>query len=152
MDEAVGSAGGGIVSGVIGRFDTPTGRLAHVTAGHPDPVLLRNGTVTEPQPGDPAPPFGRPAERTTVEQQLQRGDVVMLYTDGVTSARDPDGRAFGLPGLARVIRREVPARLLPEAARRITQEVLAHTKGNLADDASVLLLRPFGDGRSSEWF
>jgi hypothetical protein len=152
VDEAVGSVGGGTVCGVIGRFDIPTGRLAHVAAGHPGPVLLRDGRVTEPPAGDSAPPFGRPAERATAEQQLRRSDVVVLYTDGVTGARNPDGCAFGFAGLARVVRREVRAQLLPEAARRITQEVLAHGKGSLADDASVLLLRPFGDGRSSEWF
>ncbi|KDN16447.1 PP2C family protein-serine/threonine phosphatase [Amycolatopsis rifamycinica] len=152
VDEAVGSLGGGTVCGVIGRFDVATGRLAHVAAGHHGPVLLRDGTMNEPPADCPAPPFGGPVERSTAEQQLRRSDVVVLYTDGVTGARDPDGHAFGFAGLARVARREVPARLLPEAVRRITQAVLAHGKGSLADDASVLLLRPFGDGRSSEWF
>ncbi|WP_410574283.1 PP2C family protein-serine/threonine phosphatase [Amycolatopsis sp. cmx-4-61] len=149
VDEALGGA---TVSGVIGRFDAGTGRLAHVTAGHPPPVLLRNGTTAELPAADPAPPFGRRTDRLTAEHPLQRGDVVALYTDGISGARDCDGRTFGLPGLARVLERESPARLLPEAARRITQAVAAHQNGDLADDATVLLLRPFGDGRSSGWF
>jgi len=153
LDEAIGSSGGhGGVSGVIGRFDAGTGRLVHVTAGRPGPVLLRDGTVTELRTGDPAPPFGRRADRVPAEEQLRRGDVVVLYTDGVTRARDDDGRAFGFSGLARVLEHDVPTRLLPEAARRITRAVLAHANGRLADDASVLLLRPFGDRRSSGWF
>ncbi|ADJ48282.1 phosphatase [Amycolatopsis mediterranei S699] len=152
VDEAISSSGGHGVSGVIGRFDVATGWLAHVTAGHPGPALLRDGTVTELRTGDPAPPFGSRTDRVPAEEQLRRGDVVALYTDGVTGACDHEGRAFGFSGLARVLEHDVPARLLPEAARRITQAVLAHANGRLADDASVLLLRPFGDRTSSGWF
>ncbi len=152
VDNALESVGGGTVSGVIGRFDAVAGRLAVVAAGAPAPMLLRDGTAAELATDDPRAPFGRRGERTAVEHCLRRGDVVVLYTDGVTDARDQDGHAFGLPGLARVLEREVPARLLPEAARRVTQGVLAHGAGELADDATVLLLRPFGDGRSSKWF
>jgi hypothetical protein len=152
VDDAIESSGGHGVSGVIGRFDVATGRLAHVTAGHPGPALLRDGSVTELRTGDPAPPFGRHADRTPVDEQLRRGDAVVLYTDGVTGARDQDGRAFGFSGLARALEHDVPDRLLPEAARRITQAVLAHADGQLADDASVLLIHPFGDRTSSGWF
>jgi hypothetical protein len=152
VDEAIRSSGGHGVTGVIGRLDTGTGRLAHVTAGHPAPALLRDGAMTELRTGDPTPPFGRRADRIPVDEQLRRGDAVVLHTDGVTGARDQDGRAFGFSGLARELEHDVPARLLPEAARRITQAVLAHANGHLADDATVLLLRPFGDGRSSGWF
>jgi hypothetical protein len=158
VDEAVGGLGNGTVSGVLGEFDVATGRVSYVAAGHPPPLVLRGGKVASSSGERRAAPFGRGAdERAVAGEDLRPGDVVVLYTDGVVGAGDHRSVAFGLPALVEVLEREVPDRLLPEAARRVIQAVPAHREDALADDATVLLLRPCGDERSGEertsrWF
>ncbi|GHG50150.1 MULTISPECIES: PP2C family protein-serine/threonine phosphatase [Amycolatopsis] len=139
------------VCGVVGRFDLATGRLACVIAGRPGPLLLRDGKVAGTLGKGHLARFGEDGpEPVLAEEQLRPGDIVVLYTDGVLNARDSRGVPLGLTGFVEVLEREVPARVLPEAARRITQAVQEH--GELIDDASVLLIRPFNDGRVSAWF
>jgi serine phosphatase RsbU (regulator of sigma subunit) len=86
------------------------------------------------------------------EEDLRPGDVVVLYTDGVVGARDRQCVPFGRSGLAEVLEQEAPGRLLPEAARRVIEAVRVHRDDDLADDATILLLCPCGDERSSRWF
>jgi hypothetical protein len=153
VEEAVGGLGNGAVSGVLGEFDVATGRVSYLAAGHPPPLVLREGKVTGPPGEGRAAPFGRgDDERVVAEEDLRPGDVVALYTDGVVSARDRHGVPFGRSGLVEVLEQEAPGRLLPEAARRVIEAVLAHREDDLADDATVLLLCPCGDERSSRWF
>ncbi|MEV7099756.1 PP2C family protein-serine/threonine phosphatase [Amycolatopsis sp. NPDC051045] len=153
VDEAVGSLGNGAVSGVLGEFDVATGRVSYLAAGHPPPLVLREGEVAGSPDECRAAPFGRGADGWAVAVvDLRVGDVLVRYTDGVVDARDRQGRPFGRSGLAEVLEREVPDRLLPEAARRVTRAVLAHREDDLADDATVLLLCPCGGERSSRWF
>jgi serine/threonine protein phosphatase PrpC len=82
-------------------------------------------------------------ERTGVsEVQLQPGDLVMLYTDGVVEARGADGEFFGLDRLADFLCREVAAQQPPpETLRRLMRSVLEHQQGELQDDATCLLLQ-----------
>jgi serine phosphatase RsbU (regulator of sigma subunit) len=121
------------------------GRLEMVNCGHAPPLLVRRsvgGTVVEPvEPAHPAPPLGLRAlaGHTPGLQVLPfaDGDQLLLYTDGVTEARDR-GRAF-YPlheGLARHASDE-PARTLDA----LHEELLAHVGGRLHDDAALLLIR-----------
>jgi serine phosphatase RsbU (regulator of sigma subunit) len=74
-------------------------------------------------------------------EQLEPGDRVLLHTDGVTEARDAHGAQFGLDRLVDLAERHhhdgLPA---PETLRRIAHAVLAHQRGHLQDDATLLLL------------
>jgi serine phosphatase RsbU (regulator of sigma subunit) len=84
--------------------------------------------------GDPAPEPGI--------EQLQPDDVVLLYTDGVTEARTPDGEQFGLDRLADLLEREAASgRTAEELLRRLVQSVLDHQAGGLRDDATLLLVQ-----------
>ncbi|MEU4252922.1 PP2C family protein-serine/threonine phosphatase [Amycolatopsis sp. NPDC026612] len=153
VDEAVAGLGNGAVRGVLGEFDVATGRVSYVVAGHPPlPLLLRQGKVAGPLAEGRAAPFGGGGRWTVAAEELRPGDVLVLYTDGIVAARDRQGAAFGFSGLAEVLEREVPDGLLPEAARRVTQAVLAHRAGALAEDATIVLLRPFGNEQASRWF
>jgi hypothetical protein len=152
IDEALQITFGGVAftTAVLAELDTDTGRLEWISAGHPEPLLLRDGRLVKTLRVDPALPLGLgytaqhtgPDEPIAVgSEQLEPGDRVLLYTDGVTEARSPDGDFFGIERLADLISRNLAGGLpTPETMRRVVQALLAHQQGQLSDDATMLLL------------
>ena len=110
--------------------------------GHPAPLLLcADGTVTFAEPPQTAPPLGlaalssdRPVPYSIF---LHPGDQLLLYTDGVTEARDRDGVFYPLAERLGMLSHADPEQAL-EAVRR---DLEAHVAGPLNDDAAMLLLR-----------
>jgi hypothetical protein len=131
------------VTGVIAEVDVGSGRLRYVNAGHPPPLLLREGRVVKELDGGRRVPFGLDTGGLTVaEEILQPGDWLALYTDGITEARDASGAWFGERRLTEFLTRAIAAGQPPaETVRRLTSAVLKHQGGLLQDDASVLLAR-----------
>lgn len=128
-------------TGIIARLDTVSGRLEWSSAGHPPPLLLRGRKVVAELSCDPVPPFGLggPAPRPGV-QDLEPGDAVLLYTDGVIEARTPAGELFGLERLTDLAEREAASgEPAEELIRRLVRAVLDHQAGDLRDDATLLL-------------
>lgn len=67
---------------------------------------------------------------------------MVLYTDGVTEARTPDGEEFGVERLIDVTDRNASDLLRPEAiVRRVLESVRDHQADDLADDATAVLVR-----------
>ncbi|WP_051571239.1 PP2C family protein-serine/threonine phosphatase [Cryptosporangium arvum] len=132
-----------LVTGVLAHFDAGSGKLEWVLRGHPPPVLIRDGKWVKTLWLKPGLPMGiglrRPTELGSV--QLEPGDRLLFYTDGVTEARDADGNEFGLDRLVDfVIKREADALPATEALRRLIRSILDHQHGHLQDDATVLLV------------
>lgn len=78
-------------------LDPETGRLDYVCAGHPFPLLRREGGAVE-ELGCGGFPLGirEPLEFARQTVTLNPGDVLLMYTDGLPEAVDPQGRlAFG---------------------------------------------------------
>ena len=130
-------------TGIIARLVTGAGRLEWTCAGHPPPLLLRGRKVVAELTCDPALPFGlgdsTPGQG---EQDLEPGDAVLLYTDGVIEARTPDGELFGLDRLTDLLEREAASGQPPkELVRRLVYAVLGHQAGGLRDDATLLLVQ-----------
>ncbi len=131
------------VTGVIAELDTGSGRLRYVNAGHPAPLLLRDGRLVKELGGGRRVPFGLDTGALTIgEEVLQPGDWLALYTDGIVEARDAAGAWFGEPRLTEFLGRAIAAgQPSAETVRRLTSAVLEHQGGLLQDDASVLLAR-----------
>jgi hypothetical protein len=131
------------VTGVLAELDVASGRLRYVNAGHPAPLLLRDGRVVKELAGGRRVPFGLDTAGMTVgEEVLQPGDWLALYTDGITEARDAAGAWFGEERLVDFLTREIAAgQPPPETVRRLTKAVLDRQGGLLQDDASILLAR-----------
>ena len=131
------------VTGVIAEVDVGSGRLRYVNAGHPPPLLLRDGRVVKELGDGRRVPFGLDAPGLTVgEETLQPGDWFALYTDGITEARNAAGAWFGEQRLTEFLTRAIAAQQPPaETVRRLTAAVLKHQGGLLQDDASILLAR-----------
>jgi hypothetical protein len=128
---------------VLAEVDLVTGRLRYLNAGHRDPLVMRSGKVVKPLTAGRNRALGQGlGEFTIAEEALQPEDWLVLYTDGITEARDHGGEQFGEDRLAAFLKHEAAAgHPLPETARRLVQAVLAHQNGALQDDASVLLAR-----------
>ncbi|MEV2255616.1 PP2C family protein-serine/threonine phosphatase [Streptomyces sp. NPDC050147] len=113
-----------------------------LNCGHPAPMLVHSdGAVDFPRPPDYALPLGlgvhggEPPRSFRVD--FAPGDQLLLYTDGVTEARDADGTFFPLNERAGLLKNpEAEAAL--EALR---EDVVRHSSGPLHDDAAMLLLR-----------
>ncbi len=143
VDRLVTEQGGGrlFVTGVTGRLDLRSGQLSYVNSGHPSPLLMRRGKVVKHLGGGRRVLLGldRP-EVTVAEEWLEPDDMVVLYTDGITEARDDEGRFFGLDRLIGHLERSASAGLpAPEMLRRLTHDVLDHQKGVLQDDATLVV-------------
>ncbi|GAC1443032.1 MAG: PP2C family protein-serine/threonine phosphatase [Mycobacteriales bacterium] len=131
---------------VLLELDTDTGLLQWANAGHPEPLLLRGGKLIKSFQVEPRSPLGlgylggndAPA---IGHEQLEPGDRILLFTDGVVEARSPDGDFFGVDRLADLVVRHLAGGLsAPETIRRVVRELLEHQQDQLSDDASLLLL------------
>jgi hypothetical protein len=138
------------VTGVLAELDVASGRLRYVNAGHPAPLVLRDGRVVKELADGRRVPFGLDSGGMTVgEEALEPGDWLALYTDGITEARDAAGAWFGEARLVDFLTREIAAgQPPPETVRRLTKAVLEHQGGLLQDDASILLARWTRNGHS----
>lgn len=130
-------------TGVLADIDLATGRLTYVAAGHPAPLLLRDGRVVSSLEGGRRLPFGLGGDMAPVvagEAALQPHDWLVLYTDGITEARDAAGGFFGQDRFVDLLERGAASGQPPaETTRRLTHAVLGHQHGILQDDATILL-------------
>jgi serine phosphatase RsbU (regulator of sigma subunit) len=132
------------VTAVIAELDLDSGGLSWVSAGHPPPLLIRDARRARTLQAPAAPPLGvgLPGRPPTVSRtSLEPGDLVLFYTDGLTDARDQDGKRFGTEGLSRFIEREASAgQPAPETLRRLRQALVRRERARLGDDATALLV------------
>jgi serine phosphatase RsbU (regulator of sigma subunit) len=129
-------------TGVIGRLVFGTGRLEWSSAGHPPPLLLRGRKVVAELENDPVLPFGLRGTARLGRADLEPGDAVLLYTDGVTEARAADGEMFGLGRLTDLLEQEAASERPPEEMlRRLVRALLEHQPEGLRDDATLLLVQ-----------
>jgi hypothetical protein len=134
---------GALVTGTLAKLDLASGRLRYLSAGGPQPLLMRGGRVVKTLTGARREPFGRGGvELTIAEEMLQPGDWLVLYTDGLIDAQDAAGRAFSHGRLVDLLEREAAAgHPPPETVRRVTRAVLEHQQGVRQQDATLLLGR-----------
>jgi len=141
------------VTALLAELDVGTGQLSWVCRGHPAPLLIRgNRTVTEfTRP--PELPLGLSVvdaegevdesivEATVHTEQLQPGDRVLFYTDGVTEGHTTGGTPFGVERLGRfVIEHTTAGTPAPEIMRQLNHEIMDHQAGDLRDDATVVMV------------
>jgi Stage II sporulation protein E (SpoIIE) len=151
IDDTLLAAFGGttFTTAVLAELDTTTGALRWVNAGHPEPLLIRQGQLVRTLKIPPRPPLGVNLRGTAASavpevgrEQLEPGDCVLIYSDGVTEARSATGDFFGEQRLVDLVVRNLAAGLpAPETMRRVVRELMTHQDGRLSDDASLALVR-----------
>ncbi|MBO3093345.1 PP2C family protein-serine/threonine phosphatase [Cellulomonas dongxiuzhuiae] len=148
---AEGFHGDVLATGVVADLDLTTGRLRYLVAGHPAPLLFREGKVVKSLAAGRRPVLGLDLRDMTVgEENLQPDDTVVLYTDGVTDARDQERQEFGVARLVDTLQRGAAEHLpLPEVVRRVSQAIRKHQHGVLQDDATLLLVQWTTEGQDA---
>lgn len=133
-------------TGVFAHLDLAGGKLRWINCGHPAPLLIRrHRLVHEALDRSPEPPLGMPSalaagDYTVHEIDLEPGDRVLFYTDGVTEARGLKGEVFGLERFTDfIIRATAAGEPAPEVLRRLVHAILGHQGSALNDDATILM-------------
>jgi sigma-B regulation protein RsbU (phosphoserine phosphatase) len=123
-------------------FDTATGELTYVNAGHTPPLVLRgDGTVDRLQDGGMALGMFEGSEYQTGRACLQPDDLLAIYSDGITEAENPTGQPFDERGLQDVLHSERRNNMAAIGAA-VVRAVEVHTGDvRFADDLTLLLLR-----------
>ncbi|MBB5122029.1 PP2C family protein-serine/threonine phosphatase [Streptomyces eurocidicus] len=137
----------GFVTGALAEIPRSGDELRLVNRGHPAPLLLHGGRVRCVEPSEPSLPLGLAGllgadEDRTDTVPFPPGSTLLLYTDGLTEARDRAGVFYdpvaGLTG------REFPG---PDALLdALLTDVSRHTGGRITDDMALLAVTRDVDG------
>jgi serine phosphatase RsbU (regulator of sigma subunit) len=91
----------------LGILDPSTCALTYASAGHPPPLLRRAAAQGDPEPlarGGPLLGVFDEVELVDATTYFSPGDLLVVYTDGATEARNPDGELFGERRLKELVR------------------------------------------------
>ena len=124
-------------------LEVETGRLTYSSAGHPPPVLLpRQGGLRLLEEGGGIIGVGDPGIDMG-EVQLEKGDRVFLYTDGITEYEDGEGGLYG-PRLHELLQ-ATRGLELPDVCERLRQSLRDFGRGTAPnDDVSLLAFEYLG--------
>ena len=126
-----------------GVFDPSSGTLTYVNAGHMPPLVRRSATGAFERLPSTGVALGMFEESTFAAEtaDIAPGDLVVLYSDGITEAEDPDGQPFEETGLERVLG-NLADDDLAAAGLSIFTAVERHAQDKrFGDDLTVLLLQ-----------
>ena len=124
---------------VYGILDTQTGQFRFVAAGHPDPVLVRHGEVTEIV-DEPAFPIGMIAEAEYTEAvvDLRPGDRLYMHSDGVNEEMNDAGEQLGTEKLGALFLEGLDTGL-EESIEHVIKDVISwRGDEHFADDVSIM--------------
>lgn len=137
---------GGFTTLFVASYDAARESLMYASAGHPAPIV-------KPVAADSAPflldcgtdiPLGVETEHEWQSSRTRfgQGDQLVLYTDGATEARAPDGREFGIAGMQAAVAAS-SARTADALLADIVRAIEAHTAGRaIIDDCTILVVQP----------
>jgi hypothetical protein len=123
--------------------DPATGDIVAVNAGHlPGLIRRRDGTIERLTEGGIALGMFDSSTYTAERAHLEPGDLLVLYSDGITEAESPDGRPFDEEGLVALVRAHGDNPSLPEIGKAVIIAVERHAQDvRFADDLTILLAR-----------
>jgi sigma-B regulation protein RsbU (phosphoserine phosphatase) len=136
------SASNKFITLFLGALDADSGNLSYLSAGHNPAVLLRSGGEVV-ELGAAGMPLGlfELAQYSFGTVGLEPGDLLCVYSDGITECESPQQVEFGMDGLIQLLR-EHAVRPLSEIVQAIDDAVLKFAAGaDQGDDQTLVLLR-----------
>lgn len=132
----------------LASLDVGAGELVYANAGHNPGLVVRTDGSSQWLASTGVPIGMLPAGRWTAERvRLEPGDLLILYTDGITEAENPEEEEYGPERLERVAVRE---RQLPlrDLALALEADLETFAQGvPFADDRTFVMLRRSPQGR-----
>ena len=124
------------------ELDPEAGTLAFLNAGHNPPLIVHSaGTVEQLASGGLPLGIKPDAEYREGRTQLQKGDVLVIYSDGVTEAVSPTGEEFGATRLYEVVSRNIEASAAG-IRDRIESSLTKFAQGtSAADDITLVIVK-----------
>jgi sigma-B regulation protein RsbU (phosphoserine phosphatase) len=128
------------VTACYGVLEIQSGVLTYANAGHLYPVLIRQDGVTRLSRGGMLLGVLKDAGYDEERIHMDKGDLLLFFTDGLTEAESPQGEPYGEDRLIEVAREvaDLPCRAITE---RIHGEISAFSGGELIDDFTLLVLK-----------
>jgi sigma-B regulation protein RsbU (phosphoserine phosphatase) len=126
----------------LGRLDTATGLIEYANAGHTPPILVRTDSATELADTDLLLGVVTRAIYTKRTVQLEPGDALVLFTDGVSEAETIDGGILGTSELTARLA-ALHGRDADTLAMAVDDAVIAHVGGEpdaLGDDVTLVVV------------
>lgn len=141
--EEVGPTGMFITS-VLARIEANSGDLSLCSTGHNPSMLFRAASGEVEQIESHGPPLGFLAgcEYEQYETVMQHGDVLVLYTDGVTETLNAEGEMYGEERLSKLVAEHAGSDGAQQLLERIlwALELFSEAQEN-SDDVSVMVIR-----------
>ena len=132
----------------IARLNLKTGKLSYVNAGHNPPLVKMNDENFRYLDEEPDLVIGIMENMDYVEHEmtLNKGDMIFLYTDGVTDANDIDERLYGEKRLKNAINRHKDSELT-DIINEIKKDIerFCNTQEQF-DDMTMLIIKYNGEG------
>lgn len=128
----------------VGIVDLTAATITYCSAGHPPALLINSGASEISTLDVQSGVVGAFHDISYVDGTVgvSAGDVLLLYTDGTTEARDAAGAFFGEEGLRDMVMREsTPGKPFEGFVDRLLATLDAFTGQNLEDDVAMLALR-----------
>lgn len=129
---------------LAGVLDTATGELSWTNCGHPAPIILgpdRALVLLDEERGPPAGVF-EGVSYSTQHRTLRHDEILVIYTDGITEALDPDSALYGEERLEALLSGAHSCDVRACVAR-IVEDVERFVRGApQADDLTLIALRP----------
>lgn len=132
------------------ELDPESGALAFLNAGHNPPLIVHSaGTVEQLASGGLPLGIKRDADYREGRTQLQPGDVLVIYSDGVTEAVSPTGEEFGPTRLYEVVSRNIEASA-SGIRDRIESSLTKFAQGtSAADDITLVIVKRQAEAKHS---
>jgi Stage II sporulation protein E (SpoIIE)/PilZ domain len=119
-------------------YDDPTQELHYVNCGHNPPLLLHKEGIERLTATATVLGLFQDWECSVAEAKMETGDILCIYTDGITEARDKNDREFGEAGLLKVLResRGLDSASILENVERVVKGFRA---GEQEDDVTMVI-------------
>ncbi len=129
-------------------LDTQDRKLSYTNAGHCPPMLIRDGACLRMKEGGPVLGIFPEGRYTQGEIDLRPGDCLVLFTDGVTEARNASGREFGEDRLEELLTNllaKLPTTAHQLRAADLRDQIMGavneFSDGEVYDDATLMVVR-----------
>ena len=125
----------------LGVFDTASSRFNYTNAGHLPPILFRNGKASKLEIDGTVVGAFPSAEYGESHVDLEPGDLLLCYTDGITEPENAYGEMFDEERLIQTVQRNI-GKTEEEILEAVVEAVIAWTgAGELQDDMTLVIAR-----------